>query len=73
MCVVGSEVTILQHTEKSADVWPFSKKCSKLVEVPIVDAAIAYDCPFTSKTYILLIHNALHVPSMKHNLIPYFS
>ena len=37
-----------------------------------MDAAVAYDCPYTMQTYILTVRNALHVSSMPHNLIPPF-
>ena len=43
-----------------------------MIEVPIVDAVLAYDCPFTGLTYLLVVRNALCVPSMDHNLIPPF-
>ena len=72
MVVVGQHATVFGHSGKSADVRPFSNDCSKLESVPIVDAAMAYDCPFTMKTYILAVKNALHVPTMEHNLIPPF-
>eukprot|EP00957_Ditylum_brightwellii_P111882 8532935-Ditylum_brightwellii.AAC.1 len=42
------------------------------INVKLVDATLKYDCPLTDKTYILLVRNALHVPSMNHNLIPPF-
>ena len=38
--------------------------------MPIVDVAVMYDCLTTQRTYILIARNFLHVPSMKHNLIP---
>ena len=72
MVVVGNNATIFSNSGKSADVRPFSSKCSKMESVPIVDAAVAYDCPYTLKTYLLTVRNALHVPSMEHNLIPPF-
>ena len=72
MVVVGGHASVFGHSGKSADVRPFSNDCSKLKSVPIVDAAVAYDCPYTTKTYILAVRNALHVPSMEHNLIPPF-
>ena len=72
MIVVGRQATIFSKTGKCADVRPFSSDCSKLESVPIVDAAIAYDCPYTMQTYILTVNNALHVPNMPHNLIPPF-
>eukprot|EP00957_Ditylum_brightwellii_P170821 13001887-Ditylum_brightwellii.AAC.1 len=42
------------------------------MKVRLVDFALQYDCPHTDKIYILLVRNALHVPSMDHNLIPPF-
>ena len=43
-----------------------------MARVPIVDTAIAYDCQNTMKTYILIVHNTLHVKSMYHNLLTPF-
>ena len=72
MVVVGQQATVFGSSGRSADVRPFSSDCSKLVLVPIVDAAMAYDYPFTMRTFILTVRNALHVKSMPHNLIPPF-
>ena len=43
-----------------------------LESVPIVNVALEYDCPKSLKTYLLIVKNALHIPSMKHNMIPQF-
>ena len=40
--------------------------------IPIVDAALLYHDQFTGCEYILVLRNALHVPSMTCNLIPPF-
>ena len=72
MAVVGRHCIILNHTGKSANVNPFTPDYDALANVPIVDAAIAYDCPYTGLLHILLIQNALSIPSMTHNLIPPF-
>ena len=45
MVVVGEHAMVFRCSGKSADVQPFSSNYSKLVAVPIVDAAVAYDCP----------------------------
>jgi hypothetical protein len=42
------------------------------MEAPIVDADVRYECPYKGTSYILVIRNALYVPSMKNNLIPPF-
>ena len=36
------------------------------------DFELLYDCPYSLKTYLLIIKNTLHVASMDHNLIPPF-
>ena len=39
-------------------------------EVPVVHAVVAYDCPITDNTTILIINNALYIREMEHNLLP---
>ncbi len=41
-------------------------------KVEIVDVAMAFDDPITTRTFILVMRNALYIPSMEHNLIPPF-
>ena len=38
--------------------------------VPPVTAAVAYDCEYTGKTFILVIYNALYFRNMDTNLVP---
>ena len=72
MVVVGKHSLILNQSGRTAEVAPFSPDCGSLESVPIVDAVVAYDCPYEMKTYILVLTNALYVPSMDHNLLPPF-
>ena len=72
MIVVGKECFVFESTGKTCNVEPFDKTLGIAQNIPIVDAAIAYDCPYTHETYILIIRNALHIESMSHNLIPPF-
>ena len=53
-------------------VTPFSKDILPMDDVEIGDVTIAYDDPRSGQTYILVICNALLIPSMEHNLIPPF-
>ena len=47
----------------TCDVLPFDPALGKSTKVPIVDGAVAYDCPATQRTYLLIFKNALHVPT----------
>ena len=72
MIVLGKDCFIFETTGKTCNVEPFSAELGIAQNIPIVDAALAYDCPFTHETYILIIRNALHIKSMNHHLIPPF-
>ena len=71
MPVVGKNAYILAEHGKTISVSPFSPDYKPL-DVPMVDAAVQYDCLYEGKSVILVLRNALHVPSMNHNLIPPF-
>ena len=72
MVVVGMHAYILNYMSRTAEMSPFTSSYDALKNVPIVDAIIAYDCPLSGKTYLLVFHNSLFVSSMTHNLIPPF-
>ena len=73
MVVLGRNTFIFDSPPKrTCDVQPFDPNLGAVTKVPIVDGAVAYDCPFTHKTYILIFRNALHLPSLHHNLLPPF-
>jgi len=56
MAVAGSNCTIIQRSGHYAK----------------GDVALAYNDPVTLKTYLLVIRNALLIPTMEHNLLPPF-
>ena len=68
MAVVGSQCTIISRTSLYANVAAYSPDlpCKR---IEIVDASIAYDCPYTLETTLLVIRNSLHIPEMNQNLI----
>jgi hypothetical protein len=57
---------------KTANVTAFVDSIGAINQVPIVHGALAYDCPYSGKCYILIVHHGLHFPEMEHNLIPPF-
>ena len=42
------------------------------IPAQMVDATIQYDCPYDSKSFMLVVGNTIHVPSMLNNLLPPF-
>ena len=71
MPVVSMGVYIISKTGKTVDVNSYNPENGTL-HIPIVDAALQYDDPFTGTTHILLDRNALHIPIMKNHLISPF-
>ena len=67
-----NQALIIQDTETSAEVNAFSSEVRGKPKVPVADAVVTYDCPFTSESYLLVMQNDLHIPSMKHKFIPPF-
>ena len=70
--VVGKYCKILELTGKTVKVSGFTSDLGQPLEVPVVNAAVAYDCVYTGMTYILVIYNALYFRNMEVNLIPPF-
>lgn len=71
MPVVGKGAYIVASSGQTADVNAYDPQ-QGTTKLPIVDAAVQYDCPYTGKSYVFIIRNALHVPSMDNHLIPPF-
>ena len=69
MVVLGLNSFVFESTGKTCNVQPFSTELGIARDVPIVDGALAYDCSYSGIVYVLVVRNALHVPSMVHNLI----
>eukprot|EP00957_Ditylum_brightwellii_P185907 14153854-Ditylum_brightwellii.AAC.1 len=68
MPVVGRHAYVISETGRIADVSLFTPDYNS-TKIKIVDAAIQYDFPYNGTSHILVVRNALHVPSIKNNLI----
>ena len=71
MLLVGRGAYIVAHTGKMVDVQAYNSDYESK-QIPIVDAILQYDNPYDGVTYMLIIRNALYVPSMNNHLIPSF-
>ena len=71
MIFFGKYCVIVSKYGKEAIVNSFNDQVSTIT-FPVVDAAVAYECPWSQTTYILIARKILSVPSMDHNLIPPF-
>eukprot|EP00957_Ditylum_brightwellii_P088303 6726846-Ditylum_brightwellii.AAC.1 len=71
MPCMGRDALVVFENGRVMEVNPFTPDYDAM-KVRLVDAALKYDSPHKDKIYILVVRNALHVPSMDHNLIPPF-
>ena len=73
MIVMGNCSFIFDQVQnRTCEITLYDPSIGIAKQVPIVDAAIAYDCKYTSKIHILIFRNTLHVPILDHNLITPF-
>ncbi len=72
MAVAGSNYTIFATSGHYANVTPFFLNLPTMNMVEIRDAVIAYDNPILHVTYLLVMQNALLIPTMNHSLISPF-
>ena len=67
MIVLGIQALIINQTGQSTEVSAFSSEVEGISKVLIVDAVVAYDCPYIGKTYLLLMRNEFYIASIRHN------
>ena len=71
MAVLGSNCFVFEYSSRTCEVSAFSPNLTSST-LPIVDTVIIYDCPYTFKSYLLMVRNALYLKEAYHNLIPPF-
>ncbi len=72
MSVTSRGSTVIARSGHFAMVTPFSSDLPVWEKFEIGDAAMYYDDPVSLQTYILVLRNALLIPTMSHNLLPPF-
>ena len=68
-CSFGSTCLVIENTGRTVSVEGFGEELGQVHDIPIVQAAVAYDCPITSETYVLLFNEALYIESMTVHLL----
>ena len=72
MIVLGKNCFVFEWSGKSCNVQPFTESLGVATNILIVDATIAYDCPYSHTSYILIVQNALYMDNLDDNLLPPF-
>ena len=68
--VAGGNCCIMHYTARECDVSPYRDDYSPIKNVPIVQAATAYQSEYTGQTYILIFNEALWMgDAIPHTLI----
>jgi hypothetical protein len=70
--VASNDCTIIATSGCYATVTSFSSNLPKMEMVEVGDVAIAYEDPISLQTYILVMRDALLIPTIEHSLIPRF-
>ena len=71
MTVLGNVVYTLGYTGQTADVTAYSPQYESM-QIPIVDGAVQYACPYDMQSHILILRNILYVPAIQHHVISPF-
>ena len=67
MIVVGENARVVNWTGRKAKVQPYSPNY-EAQNIPIVDATILYECPYSGKRVVLVVRDSLYVKEMEQNL-----
>lgn len=69
MCVVGRNALILHDFDRPVDVVGYDPQGQVASALRTVSAALAYTNPTSGETVILVVHQAIHMPRLSHNLL----
>jgi hypothetical protein len=68
-CAVGRTSLIVHDYDRPTNVTGYNPTGPIAKDLRTVSAALAYDDPVTGETVILLVHQAIHIPDLEHNLL----
>ena len=58
MVVLREHCYIISSSGRYTEVNTFDREVGRMKSFPIVDSAIVYDCPYSMKTYLLIVRNS---------------
>jgi hypothetical protein len=67
--VVGMEVITFQDFERPVNVSGYDLKGPVAMALKTVSAGMAYDVPGSGRVVILIVHQAINLPNLPHNLL----
>jgi hypothetical protein len=68
-CAVGHNSLIVHDFERPVNITGYDPSGPTSKNLRTVSAALAYDDPFIGETVILLVHQAIFIPEIAHNLL----
>ena len=71
-CAFGIQAYMVQDSGDHVNVDGFVSTIGTVKKVPICTMAVAYDCPYSFNTYILLFPQSLYIKGMTTNLLSPF-
>ena len=67
-CVVGQGALVIHDYHRPVEVGAYDKQLGTR-SYRTVSAVLAYDCPRTGNTFMLVIHQAIEIPHLDHHLL----
>ena len=69
-CVLGKNAYIFLDLDRAVDIIGYDRsKGTTVKNMKTISGALAYDDQVTGKTTILVVHQAIHVPTMESSLL----
>ena len=68
-CILGRNALIVNDYEKPVNVIGYDPNGPVESALRTVSGALAYDCPQSGSTHILMVHQAIYNPKLEHNLL----
>jgi hypothetical protein len=68
-CSINNIACILEYTGQTAEVTSFASSLQTLQDIPIVNAAVAYEDPESGEVIILIINQALYFGEQLDNIL----